>query len=105
MLGLCDYGNIPEHQCEGCPLAKSDGKPCPLVQLIDTRTALEWAVKTGMNNITETTDINSASVILFLRRVVLDGYSLRTLRPCSAEFIKERALIEIGSEAYQWPSC
>lgn len=96
---LCNATNPKKYDkkslCHSCVMEKHEGKPCPVAQLTDVKRALQYAVKHKVNGITEETPVDDSSVVLFMRRVVILGYSVRTLRYCSDEYIKERNLIEI----------
>lgn len=96
-FSLCNM-NKGSSPCKGCPIGKNDGKPCPIAQLQDVRLSLAWAVEHNFNGITMDSEVYSASVIAFLRRAVVMGYSVRTLRFCSEDYIKERNLVEITKE-------
>lgn len=81
--------------CKSCVMEKHEGKPCPVSQLTDIKRALQYAVNKGINGITGETDVEDATVVLYMHRVVILGYSVRTLRYCNDDYIKERNLIEV----------
>lgn len=92
LLPVCDTNK----GCGKCPLHKAEGKSCPVLQLLEVRNTLRYAVDNGVHGITESMDISDPMVILLMKRAVLNGYSLYTLRSCNADYIKMRNLLEIG---------
>lgn len=101
-MNLCNECTPNEYNgknmCRSCVLEKHEGKPCPMAQLHDVKRALRYAIKHGVNGITEETSIEDPSVVMFMRRAVAYGYSIRTLRYCSEEYMQERNLIEVTDD-------
>lgn len=87
-----------KNMCRSCVLEKHESKPCPMAQLHDVKRALNYAIKHSVNGITGDTSIEDPSVIMFMRRAVSFGYSIRTLRYCSDDYMKERNLIEVADD-------
>lgn len=95
---LCNASNLAlnrKNMCKSCPMYKSGGKPCVLAQLTDVKRSLMYAVKHHVNCIDEDTDVQDPHVVMFLRRAVVLGCSVYTLRMCDDDYIKERNLIEV----------
>ena len=100
MLDICYRMDIKKlnkykNPCIGCALHKGDSKPCPLGQLADINDALSYAVDNNFDGITADTSMDTPQVISFLRRAVVNGYSIKTLRYCDAEYQKKFNLIPI----------
>ena len=81
--------------CNRCPMQKAEGKGCPVNQVIDIKRTLKYAVEHGVHGITEDTDIDDPLVVLLIKRAVILGYSVYTLRPCADDYIKLRNLMVI----------
>lgn len=92
---VCSVGMTGERGCKSCPLFKYDGKPCPYLQLMDVKRVLTYAAEHNIMSITWDSLTESTEVAVFIRRAVVLGYSVVTLRSCNSEYIKERNLIEI----------
>lgn len=91
---LCDLC-LPDVNCAKCPLQKAEGKCCPVNQLRDIKRTLVYAIDHGVHGITTVTDVQDALVVLLIKRAVILGYSVYTLRPCDTEYIKLRNLLPV----------
>ena len=81
--------------CISCPMRKAEGKSCPVCQMIDIKRALRYAVENNVHGITGETESSDPMVILFIKRAVILGYSVYTLRACDEEYIKLRNLLPV----------
>ena len=81
--------------CNCCPMRKAEGKSCPVCQMIDIKRALQYAVDNNVHGITGETESSDPMVILFIKRAVILGYSVYTLRACDDEYIKLRNLLPV----------
>ena len=81
--------------CNCCPMRKAEGKSCPVCQMIDIKRALKYAVENNVHGITGETESSDPMVILFIKRAVILGYSVYTLRACDDEYIKLRNLLPV----------
>ena len=81
--------------CISCPMRKAEGKSCPVCQMIDIKRALKYAVENNVHGITGETESSDPMVILFIKRAVILGYSVYTLRACDDEYIKLRNLLPV----------
>lgn len=81
--------------CKCCPLQKAEGKSCPMAQLIDVKKSLQYAVKHNVHGITGETPVEDPMVTLFIKRAVVLGYSVYTLRSCDDNYIKTRNLLKV----------
>ena len=85
--------------CAHCPMHKSEGKSCTVTQLIDIKRALQYAVDNGTHGITEDTAIHDHMVVILIKRAVILGYSVYTLRACDDEYVKYKNLLKIDAYA------
>ena len=81
--------------CARCPMQKAEGKACPVQQVSDIKRTLMHAVSHGVHGITSTTPIDDPMVVLLIKRAVVLGYSVYTLRYCDDGYIKLRNLLPI----------
>lgn len=91
---LCTLGET-NGGCLSCPMRKAEGKSCPVCQMIDIKRALRYAVDNNVHGITGETESSDPMVILFIKRAVILGYSVYTLRACDEEYIKLRNLLPV----------
>ena len=94
-MDCCILGGDDTSSCKHCPLQKAEGKSCPMSQLIDVSMSLKYAVKHNVHGITGETESSDPMVILFIKRAVILGYSVYTLRACDDEYIKLRNLLPV----------
>ena len=99
MTELCVLGQQTDSSkhltCAHCPMHKAEGKSCVVTQLIDIRRTLEYAVNKGIHNITEDTPVYDPLVIILIKRAVILGYSVYTLRACDSAYIEYKNLLDI----------
>lgn len=81
--------------CARCPMQKAEGKACPVQQVNDIKRTLTYAVSHGVHGITSETRIDDPMVVLLIKRAVILGYSVYTLRYCDDGYIKLRNLLPI----------
>ena len=98
-LELCPLAEIDSDgmrfNCNHCPMHKAEGKVCPIYQITDIQKALQYAVAHNIQGITGDMYIDDPMVILFIKRAVILGNSVYTLRPCDDEYIRLRNLLPI----------
>lgn len=99
LIELCPLATLTSDgesfSCTRCPMQKAEGKACPVNQVSDIRRVLKYAVENGVHGITAETPIDDSMVILLIRRAVVLGYSVYTLRYCEDDYIKSRNLLPI----------
>lgn len=99
MTDLCILGQTTEGAtsltCAHCPMHKAEGKSCVVTQLIDIKRTLAYAVEKGVHSITEDTPIHDPLVIILIKRAVIMGYSVYTLRACDDAYIEYKNLLDI----------
>ena len=99
LLDLCPLATLDSNgdkfSCSRCPMQKAEGKCCPVNQVSDIKRALTYAVENEVHGITADTPIDDPLVILLIKRAVILGYSVYTLRPCDEDYIKMRNLLPV----------
>ena len=99
LMELCPLATLTsdgkEYNCNRCPMHKAEGKCCPVNQVTDIKRALTYAVENEVHGITADTEIDNPLVILLIKRAVILGYSVYTLRPCDEDYIKMRNLLPV----------
>ena len=91
MIDLC----LPHVNCGKCPMQKAEGKCCTVNQLRDIKRTLVYAVEHNVHGVTSCTDVEDAMVVLLIKRAVILGYSVYTLRPCDDDYVRMRNLLAI----------
>lgn len=95
---LCIAGRVVEGKtlsCAHCPMQKAEGKSCVVTQLLDIKRTLRYAVDNSVHGITGDTPVHDPLVVILIKRAVIMGYSVYTLRACDADYIKLRNLLPI----------
>ena len=95
-MDCCILDGDDTSNCKHCPLQKAEGKSCPMSQLIDVSMSLKYAVKHNVHGITGETPVDDPMVTLFIKRAVVLGYSVYTLRRCDEDYIKQRNLLTVS---------
>lgn len=94
VMGL-KVGYDKKLSCEHCPMHKAEGKSCIVSQLIDVKRTLLYAVDNGVHGITGDTPIHDPLVVILIKRAVVLGYSVYTLRACDDRYIEYKNLLKI----------
>lgn len=98
---LCVMGAKTEDgkrlNCAHCPMQKAEGKSCTVTQLIDIKRTLQYAVDNSIHGITEETAIHDPMVVILIKRAVILGYSVYTLRECDDSYVQYKNLLKIDA--------